>query len=77
MNNNEMNNNELSKLISSFVRENGGKADDKNRKQVEKMVGNLNEKQAAQLSALLKDPKKSAEVLNSPAAQALWKKLGG
>ena len=70
-----MNNNELNSLITGFVNKNGAKPDPKNQAKVEKMLNGLNEKQAQQLKNVLSDPNKSQEILNSPAAQALMKKL--
>ncbi len=73
-----MNNNDLNSLISSFINKNGlssAPSDNKNRKKVEKMLGSLNDKQTEKLKSVLSDPKKSQEIFNSPAAQALIKKL--
>ncbi len=74
-----MNNNEVQNLISSFINKNGftskETAADGNKKKVENMLKNLDDKQASQLKAILNDPKKSQEILNSPAAQSLIKKL--
>ena len=74
-----MNNNELNNLINSFISKNGFNnqltASDKNKAKAEQMLKNLNDKQAQQLKAVLSDPKKSQEILNSPAAKALMKKL--
>ena len=70
-----MNNNELNSLIKGFVNNNGAKPDPKNQAKVEKMLNGLNDKQAQQLKNVLSDPNKSQEILNSPAAQALMKKL--
>ena len=70
-----MNNNELNSLINGFINKNGAKPDPKNRAKVEKMLKGLSDKQAQQLKNVLADPKKSQEILNSPAAQALMKKL--
>ena len=74
-----MNNNELNNLINSFISKNGFSnqqtPSDKNKAKAEQMLKNLNDKQAQQLKAVLSDPKKSQEILNSPAAKALMKKL--
>ncbi|MCH5299102.1 MAG: hypothetical protein J1E96_04990 [Ruminococcus sp.] len=74
-----MNNNELNSLINNFINKNGFSnqqaASDKNKAKAEQILRNLNEKQAQQLKAVLSDPKKSQEILNSPAAKALMKKL--
>ncbi len=74
-----MNNNELKNLISGFINKNGYNpnepSDAKNKKKVENMLGKLSDKQAEQLKKVLNDPKKSQEILNSSAAQALIKKL--
>ena len=76
-----MNNNELKSLINSFINKNGltkeQTANTKNKQKVESLVKNLNDKQAEQLKKILNDPKKSSEILNSAAAQALIKKLSG
>ncbi len=73
-----MNNNELNSLIKGFIDKNGftsSPSDTENRKKVEKMLGSLNDKQAQKLKSVLSDPEKSKEILNSPAAQALIRKL--
>ena len=71
-----MNNNEINSLISGFLKKNGATAgNDKNRAKVEKMLGGLDNKQAEKLQGILNAPKKSQEILNSPAAKALMKKL--
>ncbi len=70
-----MNNNELNNLIKGFINKNGAKPDPKNRAKVEKMLGSLNDEQANKLKSVLSDPDKSREILNSPAAKALMKKL--
>ncbi|MCH5303219.1 MAG: hypothetical protein J1E41_00015 [Ruminococcus sp.] len=74
-----MNNNELQSLISNFINKNGFSssqtADDGNKQKVENMLKNLDDKQVSKLKAVLNDPKKSQEILNSPAAKALIKKL--
>ena len=70
-----MNNNELNSLIKGFINKNGAKPDPKNQAKVEKMLGSLSDKQAQQLKSVLNNPEKSQEILNSPAAQALMKKL--
>lgn len=68
-------NNELNNLIKGFINKNGAKTDPKNQAKVEKMLGSLNSKQAEQLKSTLANPEKTREILNSPAAQALMKKL--
>ncbi len=74
-----MNNNELNGLINNFINKNGftkqQTMSDKNKAKAEQMLKNLNDKQAEQLKNVLADPKKSQEILNSPAAKALMKKL--
>lgn len=73
-----MNNNELSKMINNYINKNNLKSnqsDLKNKKKVESMLGNLDDAQADKLKSILSDPKKSEELLNSPAAKALMKKL--
>ena len=74
-----MNNNELNSLINSFINKNGftnqQTMSDKNKAKAEQMLKNLSDKQAQQLKNVLSDPKKSQEILNSPAAKALMKKL--
>ena len=70
-----MNNNELNNLVKGFINKNGAKADPENQAKVEKMLGSLNDKQAQKLKNVLSSPEKSQEILNSPAAQALLKKL--
>lgn len=73
-----MNNNELSKMINNYINKNNLKSnqsDLKNKKKVESMLGNLDDAQTDKLKSILSDPKKSEELLNSPAAKALMKKL--
>ncbi len=70
-----MNNNELNNLINNIVSKSGAKADPKNKAKVEKMLGGLSDEQAQKLKSVLSDPKKSQEILNSPAAKALLRKL--
>lgn len=76
-----MNNDELKNLISGFINKNYNNpaqtTDAKNKQKVEKMLNSLNDKQAQQLKEVLKNPEKSKEILNSAAAQALFKKLSG
>lgn len=74
-----MNNNELQKLIATFANNTG--ADPQKLQQsvssgnVDELMKNLNEKQAQQIQSVLNDSKKTQEILNSPAAQALIKRL--
>lgn len=70
-----MNNNEINNLVQGFINKNGAKPDPKNQAKVEKMLNSLSDKQAQQLRNVLNNPEKSREILNSPAAQALMKKL--
>lgn len=70
-----MNNNELNNLIKGFINKNGAKPDAKNQAKVEKMLNGLSDQQAQTLKKVLSDPNKSQEILNSPAAKALMKKL--
>ena len=71
-----MNNNDINGLISDYLKKNGAShSDDKNRAKVEKMLQGLDDRQAEQLKKVLSDPQKSREILNSPAAKALIKKL--
>ena len=70
-----MNNNELNSLIKGFINKNGAKPDPKHQAKVEKLLSGLSDKQAQQLKNIMSDPNKSQEILNSPAAQALMKKL--
>lgn len=75
-----MNNDELQRLISDFAVSNGAtpqevKSDPKNKAKVEGLLKNLSDAQAQKLRQVLSDPEKSREILNSPAAQALIKKL--
>ena len=70
-----MNNNELNNLVRGFINKNGAKPDPKNQAKVEKMLSGLNDKQVQKLKSVLSNPDKSQEILNSPAAQALLKKL--
>lgn len=71
-----MDKNELNKLINSLV--NNSKTDKndlKNKEKAQKLLKNLDKNQTERLGAILSDPEKSRAVLNSPAAQALMKKL--
>lgn len=74
-----MNNNELQKLIATFADKSGADPQqlksDANKSKVENMLKNLNDAQAQKVKEVLSDPEKSREILNSPAAQALMKKL--
>lgn len=74
-----MNNNELQKLIATFANNTGANPEklqqSVNSGNVDELMKNLNEKQAQQVQSVLNDPKKTQEILNSPAAQALIKRL--
>lgn len=70
-----MNNNDLQKLMSAFESKIGKDGDSKNKARVENLLKGLNEEQAQKLKNVLSDPEKSKEILNSPAAKALMKKL--
>lgn len=70
-----MNNKDISRLMSEMEKKTKGVKSDKSKEQVEKMLKNLNDEQAEKLKQVLADPKKTQEVLNSPAAKALMKKL--
>ena len=70
-----MNNNELNSLIKGFINKNGATPDAKNQAKVEKMLNGLDEKQSQTLKSILSDPQKTQNILNSPAAQSLFKKL--
>lgn len=74
-----MNNNELQKLIATFANKTGSNAEvvqnNVNNGKVDELMKSLNEKQAQQVQSILNDPKKTQEILNSPAAQALMKRL--
>lgn len=76
-----MNNDELKNLISGFINKNYNNSaqtsDAKNKQKAEKMLNGLNDKQVQQLKEVLSNPEKSKKILNSPAAQALFKKLSG
>lgn len=65
-----MNNDDLKKMINDF------KSSDKdNNTKVNELMKNLNDAQTKQVQDILNDPQKSQEILNSPAAQALLKRL--
>lgn len=70
-----MNNKDINKLMSEMEKKAGGVKSDKSKEQVEKMLKNLNNEQATKLKQVLADPEKTQEILNSPAAKALMKKL--
>ncbi len=65
-----MNNDDFKKMINDF------KSSDKdNNTKVNELMKNLNDAQTKQVQDILNDPQKSQEILNSPAAQALLKRL--
>ncbi len=73
-----MNNSELNNLINKFIQSNNlttDKTDVKNKEKAQKLLKSLDPKQEQTLKQLLSDPKKSQDLLNSPAAKALMKKL--
>ena len=70
-----MNNNDIQKLMSAFEKMDKGNKDKESKAKVEEMLGNLNDKQSEKIKEVLSDPEKAKEILNSPAAKALMKKL--
>ena len=70
-----MNNNDIQKLMSAFEKMDKGNKDKESKAKVEQMLGNLNDKQSEKIKQVLSDPEKTKEILNSPAAKALMKKL--
>lgn len=74
-----MNNNELQKLFASLSDNTGVNPQQLqksvNNGKVDELMKSLNEKQAQQVQSILNDPEKTKEILNSPAAQALMKRL--
>ena len=70
-----MNNNDIQKLMSAFDGMDKGNKNKESKAKVEQMLGNLDDKQSQKLKEVLSDPEKTKEVLNSPAAKALIKKL--
>lgn len=70
-----MNNNDIQKLMSAFEKMDNGNKDKESKAKVEEMLGNLNDKQSEKIKQVLSDPEKTKEILNSPAAKALMKKL--
>ena len=70
-----MNNNDIQKLMSAFEKMDNGNKDKESKAKVEQMLGNLNDKQSENIKEVLSDPEKTKEILNSPAAKALMKKL--
>lgn len=74
-----MNNNELQKLLATLSNNTGVNPQklqqSMNSGNADELLKNLNEKQAQQVQSVLNDPKKTQEILNSPAAQALIKRL--
>lgn len=70
-----MNNNDIQKLMSAFEKMDNGNKDKESKAKVEQMLGNLNDKQSEKIKEVLSDPEKTKEILNSPAAKALMKKL--
>jgi uncharacterized protein (DUF1778 family) len=61
--------------MANMERYSGGKTSDKGKAQAENMLKNLNDSQSAKLMEILSDPEKSQEILNSPVAKSLMKKL--
>ncbi|MGN1137862.1 MAG: hypothetical protein ACI4RM_00310 [Ruminococcus sp.] len=70
-----MNNNDIQKLMSAFDGMDKGNKNKESKAKVEQMLGNLDDKQSQKLKQVLSDPEKTKEILNSPAAKALMKKL--
>ena len=70
-----MNNNDIQKLMSAFEKMDNGNNNKESKAKVEEMLGNLNDKQSKKIKQVLSDPEKTKEILNSPAAKALMKKL--
>ena len=74
-----MNNDELQKLIKAFANKTGANPQEINNSvksgKAEQLMKNLSEEQAQKVQSVLNDPKKTQEILNSPAAQALIKRL--
>lgn len=70
-----MNNNDIQKLMSALEKMDNGNKDKESKAKVEQMLGNLNDKQSEKIKEVLSDPEKTKEILNSPAAKALMKKL--
>ena len=70
-----MNNNDIQKLMSAFEKMDNGNKNNESKAKVEQMLGNLNDKQSEKIKEVLSDPEKTKEILNSPAAKALMKKL--
>lgn len=74
-----MNNNELQNLFASLSNNTGVNSQQLqksvNNGKVDELMKSLNEKQAQQVQSILNDPQKTKEILNSPAAQALMKRL--
>lgn len=70
-----MNNNDIQKLMSALEKMDNGNKDKESKAKVEQMLGNLNDKQSEKIKQVLSDPEKTKEILNSPAAKALMKKL--
>ncbi len=70
-----MNNNDIQKLMSAFDGMDKGNKNKESKAKVEQMLGNLDDKQSQKLKEVLSDPEKTKEILNSPAAKALMKKL--
>ena len=70
-----MNNNDIQKLMSAFEKMDNGNKDKESKAKVEEMLGNLNDKQSEKIKEVLSDPEKTKEILTSPAAKALMKKL--
>ena len=70
-----MNNNDIQKLMSAFEKMDNGNKNNESKAKVEQMLGNLNDKQSEKIKQVLSDPEKTKEILSSPAAKALMKKL--
>lgn len=71
-----MDNYDINKIMGEMEKKQGTLGNDpKNKAQVEKLLKSLTGKQAETVKNVLADPEKSKEILNSPAARALMKKL--
>ena len=67
--------NDFSDLLRKFS--NGNMKSAPQNPQVEKLLSNLNKSDAEKLKNILNDPVKTKQILNTPEAQALIKKLSG
>lgn len=70
-----MDNNEFQKMFAAFADKKDFSHHNINNINSEELLKSLNEEQAQQVKSIMSDPKKTQEILNSPMAKALIKRL--